>query len=81
MIELRPLIHADIPECAAILRSLPYWFGLEESNAQYMRDLETLPAFVATEAQELGGKIIETPEGTHDKGMNQEKSQRREIIG
>ncbi len=48
MITIRDLTRADIPECAAILRLLPDWFGIEESNAQYVRDLDSLPAFVAS---------------------------------
>jgi GNAT superfamily N-acetyltransferase len=55
VIAIRNLTQADIPECAAILRSLPDWFGIEESTAQYVRDLETLPAFVATVDGDLVG--------------------------
>ena len=55
MSTIRNLTQADVPKCAAILRSLPNWFGLDESNAQYVRDLETLPAFVATVDGDLVG--------------------------
>ena len=34
-------------ECEAILRSLPDWFGIESAIVQYVRDIETLPTFLA----------------------------------
>lgn len=55
MITIRNLTQADISECEAILRSLTDWFGIEESNAQYVRDLDSLPAFVATIEGEVVG--------------------------
>ncbi|MFC1714057.1 GNAT family N-acetyltransferase [Candidatus Poribacteria bacterium] len=33
--------------CEPILNSLPQWFGMEEANTQYLRDIETLPTFLA----------------------------------
>ncbi len=33
--------------CEAILRALPDWFGIESAIAQYVRDIETLPTFLA----------------------------------
>lgn len=33
--------------CADILKSLPQWFGIPESNAAYERAVETLPMFGA----------------------------------
>ncbi len=35
--------------CETILRALPEWFGVEEATAQYIRDVDTLPTFVAFE--------------------------------
>jgi GNAT superfamily N-acetyltransferase len=32
-------------ECEAVLRSLPRWFGIEESLLMYARDSETMPTF------------------------------------
>ena len=55
MSTIRNLTQADVPKCAAILRSLPNWFCRDEANAQYVRDLETLPAFVATVDGDLVG--------------------------
>ncbi len=34
-------------QCEAILRSLPDWFGIESALVQYVRDVETLPTFLA----------------------------------
>ena len=34
--------------CEPILRELPDWFGIEEATAQYVRDIETLPTFLAS---------------------------------
>ncbi len=33
--------------CEPILRSLPEWFGMEQSNIQYIKDVEVLPTFLA----------------------------------
>jgi len=33
--------------CEPILRSLPQWFGMEQSNIQYLKDIEVLPTFLA----------------------------------
>ena len=46
-VSIRPLEPRDIPSCEEILRGLPQWFGFPDVNAQYVRDLESLPAFVA----------------------------------
>jgi hypothetical protein len=35
-VQIRSLAAADIPACERILRSLPDWFGLEESNRAYV---------------------------------------------
>ena len=33
--------------CEPILRSLPQWFGVEQSNIQYLKDIKVLPTFLA----------------------------------
>ncbi len=33
--------------CAEILSTLPDWFGIAESNAAYVRDVEAMPMFAA----------------------------------
>lgn len=40
--------------CEPILRALPEWFGIEEANAQYVRDIEALPTFLAS----VDGKVV-----------------------
>ncbi|HEX4301484.1 MAG TPA: GNAT family N-acetyltransferase [Rhizomicrobium sp.] len=35
--------------CAAILATLPDWFGMPQSNAAYIRDVETMPVWAAAE--------------------------------
>ncbi len=37
------------PVCEPILRALPEWFGIEGATAQYIRDVDALPTFVAFE--------------------------------
>ena len=51
---VRRLKIRDIPDCERVLRSLPEWFGIESANQQYIRDLETLPAYVA----EWEGRLV-----------------------
>lgn len=40
--------------CEPILRALPQWFGIEQSNLQYLRDIETMPTFVARDPPDGG---------------------------
>jgi len=35
-------------DCEPILRALPDWFGIEEATAQYVRDVDSMPTFVAS---------------------------------
>jgi GNAT superfamily N-acetyltransferase len=41
--------------CAEILATLPKWFGLPESNAGYIRDVERMPMFGAEENGRIEG--------------------------
>lgn len=41
--------------CAPILEGLPEWFGIAEANAQYVRDIEVLPTFIARDGDEVVG--------------------------
>ena len=41
------------PECEAVLRSLPQWFGIEDALQMYVRDSENLPTFALEEAGQL----------------------------
>ena len=48
-----PLLgQADV--CEPILRALPEWFGIEEATAQYVRDIDALPTFLAS----VGGEAV-----------------------
>jgi len=38
-----------------ILRSLPQWFGIEESLQEYVRDSETWPTFAASDGDRIVG--------------------------
>ena len=52
-VSIRPLEPRDIPQCEEIFRGLPQWFGFADVNAQYVRDLASLPSFVALEGSEV----------------------------
>ena len=41
---LGPDLHCE-SDCEAVLRSLPEWFGIEESLKMYVRDSASLPTF------------------------------------
>ena len=43
---IRPLRPGEGTICENILRSLPEWFGIEESIVQYARDVETMDTYV-----------------------------------
>jgi ribosomal protein S18 acetylase RimI-like enzyme len=34
--------------CEPIIRALPEWFGIEEANLQYIKDIEVMPTFLAS---------------------------------
>lgn len=42
-------------ECTAVLAALPGWFGQPASNAEYLRGLAELPAFVALHGDRVAG--------------------------
>ncbi len=43
--------------CAEILATLPHWFGIAESNAAYVRDVEAMPMFAAREGEAVLGFV------------------------
>ena len=49
------ITHAKGATCAAILATLPNWFGMPESNAAYERDVQTMPMFGAMEGDAVVG--------------------------
>jgi GNAT superfamily N-acetyltransferase len=54
-VSVRPLEPGDIAHCEAVLTTLPDWFGIQEANEQYVRDLAVLPGFVAVSDDEVVG--------------------------
>jgi GNAT superfamily N-acetyltransferase len=42
-------------ECERVLRSLPLWFGQEDSLLEYVRGTRHLPTFVSTHANRING--------------------------
>ncbi len=51
-----PVFGKEI-ECEAILRALPEWFGIEDSIANYVKKIKTLPTFIARYNNEVVGFI------------------------
>jgi GNAT superfamily N-acetyltransferase len=45
------------PECEAVLRSLPMWFGIEEALLMYARDSGLLPTFALEQDARLIGFV------------------------
>ena len=43
--------------CERVLRSLPLWFGQEQSVLDYVRDTSRLPTLVSTDAGEINGFV------------------------
>ena len=39
-------------QCEAILRAVPEWFGIESAIVEYVRNIETLPTFLALESDD-----------------------------
>lgn len=44
-------------ECESVLRSLPMWFGQEDSLVEYVRGTSLLPTFVSTESNVVNGFV------------------------
>ena len=82
--EIRRLESADIGACEHILHSLPGWFGIEESNRAYVRDLETLPSYVAIVDGEVAGFLSlkrHFPTASEIHVIAVERSQHRRGVG
>lgn len=52
---IRELYESEYSECENILRSLPKWFGREESIIQYVKDLSTTKNFAVEVNSSLAG--------------------------
>lgn len=46
--------------CESILRSLPEWFGIEQSLKQYVKDARSRPMFVSKEGDAITGFLTLT---------------------
>ena len=51
---IREMLPGEAAECETVMRSLPGWFGIEDSIQQYRRDLETMETYVV----ELEDRVI-----------------------
>ena len=51
---IRPIKDTDIAACSALLDRLPTWFGIPESNREYVHSLGRLPAWVS----EDDGRVV-----------------------
>jgi GNAT superfamily N-acetyltransferase len=51
---IRPIATGEGARCEAILRSVPEWFGIEESLVQYVKDTQGHPTWIAWEAGGAG---------------------------
>lgn len=52
---IRGPVHSVSSACERVLRTLPDWFGIEESLLEYARNTEHLPTFVAEDGSEVVG--------------------------
>jgi GNAT superfamily N-acetyltransferase len=43
--------------CAALLATIPEWFGIPQANAAYLRNLTSMPSWVALAGEEVVGAI------------------------
>lgn len=59
-LHLRARQPGDAASCEAILRSLPAWFGIEESILGYRRDIEVMDTWVAVRDEAILGFITVT---------------------
>jgi GNAT superfamily N-acetyltransferase len=50
--------------CRALVDGLPEWFGMPESNAEYVRTADAGPVWLAVEDGEAVGLMILKPHGT-----------------
>lgn len=51
MVEVVRLAIGKGAACERVLRALPDWFGIEASIADYVRDVEAMPCWVAREGE------------------------------
>ena len=56
-ITIRKIGADDIPACTSILRSLPQWFGIEQSILEYEQNLHELDGYVAEDDNSIVGFV------------------------
>ncbi len=81
---IRPLAAGEGPACEAILRSLPEWFGIEESIREYARDVETMETVVAADGDEITGFLTlrhHSPHSAEIQVMGVRPDRRRSGVG
>ncbi len=54
---VRDIRPEDVAACAELLRSLPEWFGLADSNREYIEGLSHLPAAVSEAGERINGFV------------------------
>jgi GNAT superfamily N-acetyltransferase len=60
VLQIVPFHARFTDECAALLATVPEWFGIPASNASYLRNLSTLPSWLAlSETQVVGAITLE----------------------
>ena len=57
VLEIVPFHKRFAGGCAALLATVPEWFGIPESNANYLRNLSLLPSWLALAKGEVVGAI------------------------
>jgi GNAT superfamily N-acetyltransferase len=57
LVEIVPFAPRFAEECSVLLSALPDWFGIPESNADYLRNLSRLPSWVALRDGKVLGAI------------------------
>jgi GNAT superfamily N-acetyltransferase len=77
-IAIRKLELGDVASCESVLRSLPDWFGIEQSVQDYVESLKTLPGFVAIVDGDVVG-FIATKQHTPDAAELYVMAVRREL--
>jgi len=57
VIDIRPLRAEDIPQCEAVLRALPRWFGFEQALLDCCASLVKLDGHGAKRSDEIVGFV------------------------
>jgi len=83
-VAIRGFAASDLAGCERVLRSLPEWFGVEESNREYVRDFvahETLVAWRAGAIVGVATLKTQSPVATELSFLAVDRSCHRQGIG